>query len=99
MTVTQARITKTTEMTKDGSPAKGKGKKKTKGQGSFYGGEGELDKINELNAENDMDSNTSPMRVNQGGTNKDINIRQGLDSIDEQVQGKEGEGGGFRDSI
>lgn len=47
-----------------------------------------------------MDSNASPMPkgLNQGGTNKDIDKRQGLDSIDEQIQGKEGEGGGFRDS-
>jgi len=47
MTVTQARITKATDVSKDaGSPKKGKGKK-TKGQGSFYGGEGELVKIDE----------------------------------------------------
>lgn len=47
MTATQARITKATDVSKEGSPAKGKGGKKSKGKDSFYGGEGELVKIDE----------------------------------------------------
>lgn len=33
-----------------------------------------------------------------GGSKIDISKRQGLDDIEEKVQGKEGEAGGFRDS-
>lgn len=76
------------------------GKGKSKGQnGSFYPGGEELVKIDEA-AENDMESNASPtLRGDKlGGTIKDIDKRQGL-VLDEQHQGKEKEGGGFRDSL
>lgn len=105
MAASQARLAAAEELAKKASATGGKGGKsgkgKSKGQsgGGFAGGE-ELVQVDEA-AEADLDSNASPtLRAGQlGGTNKDINKRQGLGEIDEQVQGKEGEGGGFRDSM
>ena len=71
---------------------------KEQSKGKFTG-EGELVKIGEA-ADNDNESNASPTLRGDGlgGTLKDIKKRQGLDAIDEDVQGAERDGAGFRDS-
>ena len=57
-------------------------------------------KIDEAN-ENDLESNASPAigADRLGGTNKDINKRQGLQQIDETEHSKDKDGEGFRDSM
>jgi hypothetical protein len=82
---------------KGGKSGKGRGKGQS---GGFASGAEELVQVDEA-AEADLESNASPtFKAGQlGGTTKDINKRQGLGEIDEQVQGREGEGGGFRDSM
>lgn len=76
MTATQARITRLTDT------------KITKGKGAFQGGE-ELVKIDETN-ENDRESNISPTMKQKGlgGTNQDIDKRQELELIGEDIKGK-----------
>lgn len=105
MAASQARITKATELAKLAGASGGKGGKSGKGRakgqsGGFSAGGEELVQVDEA-AEADLESNASPtLKGGQlGGTTKDISKRQGLREIDEQVQGKEGDGAAFRDSM